>query len=116
MTPNIDVGDIWLVNLEDALGHEQEGTRPVLIIAKHSTKSTKMTTVIPFTSSKDASRLADTWTIKKDSSNGLICDSVALVFQIKSLSQTRFIKKLGAVNNSLFKKIKTMIKNYLNLS
>jgi mRNA-degrading endonuclease toxin of MazEF toxin-antitoxin module len=36
LSQNIRVGELWLVDLVDVLGHEQGGTRPVLVLAIHS--------------------------------------------------------------------------------
>jgi len=44
MSVNIAVGDIWLVRLNDAQGHEQQGTRPVIVLAIHSQANLVMVT------------------------------------------------------------------------
>jgi len=44
-------GDIWLVSLDPSLGHEQQGTRPVLVVSPDRFNSvTRLPIVVPITS------------------------------------------------------------------
>jgi mRNA interferase ChpB len=44
-------GEIWLVSLDPSAGHEQQGTRPVLIVSPDAfNKVTKVPIVLPITS------------------------------------------------------------------
>ena len=44
-------GEIWLVGLDPALGHEQKGRRPVLIVSPEAfNKVTRVPVVLPITS------------------------------------------------------------------
>jgi mRNA interferase MazF len=86
-------GEIWLINLTDGKGHEQTGHRPGLIIGKGN----GLITVIPITSNIERANLSFTEIIDCAPQNGLNTDSVALIFQILSLDESRFIKKLGEI-------------------
>ena len=52
-------GDIWLVSLDPAAGHEQQGARPVLIVSPAPfNKLTGTPVVLPITSGGDFARRA----------------------------------------------------------
>ncbi len=52
-------GDIWLVGLDPAQGHEQKGRRPVLIVSPDAfNRVTKVPVVLPITSGGSFARTA----------------------------------------------------------
>lgn len=52
-------GDIWLVGLDPAEGHEQKGRRPVLIVSPEAfNRVTKVPVVLPITSEGNFARTA----------------------------------------------------------
>src|SRR6478672_7752606 len=52
-------GEIWLVGLDPAQGHEQKGRRPVLIVSPEPfNRVTKVPVVLPITSGGDFARTA----------------------------------------------------------
>ena len=110
---DINCGDVWQVSLEEPQGHEIRGNRPAIIIAIHV--ETDLTMVIPLTSNSEAMRFPYTLEIKRTKENGLYVDSVALIFQLRSLSVHRFVKKIGVVDRTTMKRIKSLIRDYLAL-
>ena len=74
-----------------------------------------MVLVIPFTGELTAERFPFTRKIVKNNSNSLSKDSVALVFQMKSISKERFRRKIGRITNNDYKVIETHIKNIYRL-
>ena len=82
--------EIWQVDVThtDSQGHEQQGVRPCLIIKEF--KAGDMVLLIPFTGTLGSERFPYTTKIEKSNGNGLDSDSVALVFQMKSVSKKRF--------------------------
>lgn len=110
----MNVGEVWRVNLVDTTGHEQAGTRPAIIVAMHS--QAQLCTVVPMTGTlRYLSMFPHTLRIPCSSLNGLTIDSVALIFQIRSLALGRFQGKLGDLEAHLFTRMKTMIKQYLSI-
>lgn len=100
MTDDPIRGDIYEVNLEPVKGREIEGTgRPVLIV-QNDLITKKVTTIIgvPFTKNIKRKEFPYTVFIKKESSNGLKCDSVLLCHQIRVLDKSRLNKKLGHIS------------------
>ena len=52
-------GEIWLVSLDPASGHEQKGRRPVLIVSPEAfNRITKLPIILPITSGGDFARTA----------------------------------------------------------
>ena len=52
-------GEIWLVSLDPASGHEQKGRRPVLIVSPEAfNRVTKLPVVLPITSGGSFARMA----------------------------------------------------------
>lgn len=52
-------GEIWLISLDPTLGHEQQGTRPVLIVSPTAFNSlTRTPIVLPITSGGGFARTA----------------------------------------------------------
>ncbi len=55
----MDRGDIYLVSLDPTAGHEQQGTRPVLIVSPSAfNRLTKVPVVLPITSGGNFARMA----------------------------------------------------------
>jgi len=55
----MDRGDIYLVSLDPTAGHEQQGTRPVLIVSPSVfNRLTKAPVVLPITSGGNFARMA----------------------------------------------------------
>jgi len=52
-------GDIWMVGLDPAQGHEQKGRRPVLVVSPEAfNRVTKVPVVLPITSGGNFARTA----------------------------------------------------------
>jgi mRNA interferase MazF len=104
-------GEIWLVDLSDAKGHEQRGARPALIMGS----ANGLIVVIPFTTTLSTVRFSHTYSIPPTSHNGLSGESVALVFQIVALDRKRFIHKLGNITEQQWQAIASLVKDLLNV-
>ena len=113
----MDRGNIWLVELtktpSDIVGHEEGKTRPCLIIVNNP--KVRMTTIIPLTGNLKANRFTHSYTVKKSSKNGLTTDSIALIFQIRSLSYERFVTYRGKIDNQDLTRILEILKQYLRI-
>lgn len=104
-------GDIWLVDLSDAKGHEQRGVRPAVIVGS----ANGLVLVVPLTSRMASARFSHTHIISPDTHNGLDTDSVALVFQIVALDRERFSHRIGTVGEQHRLAITALIRDLLNL-
>jgi mRNA interferase MazF len=91
-------GEIWLVNLEPAVGAEIKKTRPALIINANTIGKLPLKVIVPLTDWKDHYSVAP-WMVKivPNSGNGLSKPSALDCFQIRSVSEKRLVKCLGRV-------------------
>jgi mRNA interferase MazF len=107
---NIKQGDIYLADLNPIKGHEQAGLRPVLVL-QNNILNKNLTTIItaPITSNLKAKGKLTTFFLSKKISK-LNKDSVALLFQIRTLDKSRFKNKITSIKKENLNKIKKQIK------
>ena len=105
-------GDIYFVNLSSGFGHEQYGFRPVVLISE---SVAGLVVVVPLTKNLEALRFPYTLSIVDSSLNNLEQNSVALIFQIKSVDKNRLRQKIGVLSSGDLKKIDLQIKKILRL-
>jgi mRNA interferase MazF len=89
--------EIWLADLEPVKGSEQGKTRPVVIISGNSMNE-HFPVVITCPLSSMVKNYAGCVVIPKSKSNGLICNSEIITFQVRTVSKERLLKKLGSIN------------------
>lgn len=106
-------GEVWLASLPEGFGHEQKGERPVVIVA--GVERFGVVCAIPLTSTPHAETFPHAFVIRKSKENGLSVDSTALGIQITSFSELRFLRKIGVLDESDFKKVQAVVKSYLGL-
>ena len=104
-------GDIWLIDLSDAKGHEQRGIRPAIIVGS----AHDITLVVPLTGSVNSARFSHTCNISPSPHNGLDAESIALVFQIVALDRDRFQHRIGAISEQERQAIVALIRDLLEL-
>ena len=99
-------GEIWLIDLEPAVGAEIRKTRPAVIVNSDALGKLPLSIIVPITDWKDHYSVAP-WMvqIKPNNANGLSKVSSADCFQVRSVSQTRFVKKLGVLKSEILKDI-----------
>lgn len=92
--------DIWLVNFDPTIGDEIQKKRPAVIVSIHSAYKHKLQIVVPITTWQPRFS-GDFWMIKINSTpeSGLDQDSAANAYQVKSVSEERFLKKLGVATD-----------------
>jgi mRNA interferase MazF len=93
-------GELWLINLDPTIGAEIKKTRPVVIVSSDTIGILPLRVVIPLTDWKSQYQQA-AWMVKISpiGNNGLTKDSAADTFQIRSVSTTRFIRKIGEITS-----------------
>ena len=105
-------GEVWLVQIPSSNGHEQAGARPAIIIAE---TPMNVALIVPLTSNKDTSRFQHTIEITPNTSNGLVVDSVGLVFQLRAIDKLRLKKKIGDIDKLKLKEIDEKMRALLTL-
>ena len=109
-------GEIWLINLDPAIGAEIKKTRPAIILNDNSLGKLPLKIIVPLTDWKDRYEVAP-WmvNIKPDNLNNLLKESAADCFQIRSLSEERFIRKVGRISSKNLNDIKNALKRVLSI-
>jgi mRNA interferase MazF len=109
-------GEIWLINLDPALGSEMKKTRPAVIVSDNDLGKLPLKIIVPLTDWKDKYEKAP-WMIKiePDINNGLFKDSSADTFQVRSVSEIRFDKKIGFINEDIMDDIRIGLANVLTI-
>ncbi len=105
-------GEIWLVEIPAAGGHEQSGMRPAIILSE---VEAGIVIIIPFTSNIQALRFPHTIEVNPSAANGLKSKSIALVFQLRAIDKKRIKNKIGKIEGKIMGKINKMIKEMLYL-
>ncbi len=112
---DIKRGEIFLANLEPIKGSEQGGIRPVLIIQNDISNKHSPVTIIAAITSKifDKEYSTNIFISKEDS--GLDKDSTIMLNQIRTIDNSRLIKKIGFVDNFTMNKVDRALKVSLSL-
>jgi mRNA interferase MazF len=108
--------EVWLINLDPTVGSEIRKTRPAIIVNDDSLGKLPLKIIVPVTDWKDRYEIAP-WMIKinPNSTNGLTKDSSADCFQVRSVSQDRFVKRLGELSESLMDEIRIGLSKVLSI-
>src|SRR3954466_5767559 len=91
-------GDIWLIDFDPSIGAEIRKVRPTVVINLDTVGRLPLRLVVPITDWKPQ-YASYPWFVElpASSTNGLTKDSGADAFQIKSVSFSRFVDRLGEI-------------------
>jgi mRNA interferase MazF len=99
-------GEIWLINLDPTVGAEIRKTRPAIFISEDAIGILPLRVIVPIMDWKERFSMAPWMTmILPDAQNGLTKPSAADAFQIRSVSQERFVQCIGSLNSDQIKQI-----------
>jgi len=109
-------GEVWLINLDPTIGAEIKKIRPAIIVSDDSLGKLPLKVIVPVTDWKERYDIAP-WMIKiePNSRNGLTKESSADCFQVRSVSQERFVKKLGEISAIIKDDIKIGLSRVLSI-
>jgi mRNA interferase MazF len=109
-------GEIWLVDLDPAIGAEMKKTRPALIMSDNRLGKLPLKVIVPITGWKEHYSIAP-WMIKIEPSaeNGLTKISSIDCFQIRSVSQNRLTEKIGEIASDDINKVQEGILKVLGI-
>ena len=105
--------EVWRADLGVGKGHEQEKERPALVWK--DLDHVKMAIIIPFTTNQKLEDLPHTYLVTPTSKNGLTEESIAMVFQIRTIDKERMIKKIGELDEDDITSIGAILKDMLRL-
>ena len=110
--PTPSRSEIWLVDFDPSVGAEIRKLRPAVVVSLDGLGRLPLRIVVPLTDWRTAfARLSWFVPIPATASNGLAKDSGADAFQVKSVSQSRFDRKLGAIGDQQLEDIAAAIAN-----
>lgn len=91
-------GEIWLIDFDPAVGAELRKVRPAVVLSIDTIGRLPLRIVAPITDWKPH-YASFPWFVhlSPTAANGLLKESGADAFQTKSVSELRFVRRLGAV-------------------
>ena len=99
-------GEVWLINLDPTIGAEIKKTRPTVIVNDDAIGILPLKVIVPVTDWKDRYAVAP-WLVRlePDAENGLDKPSAADAFQVRSMAQERFVRRLGKLSDTAMQEI-----------
>jgi len=109
-------GQIWLVRLYPTVGDEIGKTRPVVVVSDDEVGILRLKVIVPITAWNDLFSPLD-WMVRLEPSgeNGLAKVSAADAFQVRSVSQQRFVRQLGTLSETIMEEITEALTIVLDL-
>ena len=106
--------EVWMVDFSPKVGQEIDKVRPAIIVNHDSMGALQLKVVVPIT---DAIRSIRDWHVllSPSKNNGILKDSVADCFQVKSISKDRFVKRLGVLSPNEMEEVKLGLIKVLDL-
>lgn len=106
--------EVWLVDFSPKVGQEIDKVRPAIIVNHDSMGALQLKVVVPIT---DAIRSIRDWhvSLSPSADNGILKESVADCFQVKSISKDRFVKRLGSLSTNEMEEVKLGLIKVLDL-
>jgi mRNA interferase MazF len=94
-------GEVWLINLDPTIGAGLRKTRPAIIVNDYAVGILPLRIIVPVTEWKDRYAVAP-WMVRlqPDEANDLAKLSAADAFQVRSVAQARFVRRLGKLSDS----------------
>ena len=109
-------GEIWRINLDPSIGAEIRKTRPALILSIDAIGVLPLRVVVPITGWKDKFTQA-TWLVRlePDTNNKLDKVSAADAFQVRSVSESRFVELLGRLSTADMSRVENAVRIVLGI-
>ena len=109
-------GEIWLVNLDPAIGDEIKKTRPAVIVNSDAIGILALRVIAPITAWQDKFAGCD-WLVRvdRDKNNGLEKASTVDTFQVRAVSAKRLIRRIGFLKPNDMNRVADGLKAVLEL-
>ncbi|HUT54095.1 MAG TPA: type II toxin-antitoxin system PemK/MazF family toxin [bacterium] len=107
-------GEIWIAGLNPVRGHEQAGTRPVLVVSDDlfNQGPADLIIVIPITATD---RAVPSHVPLKPPEGGLKKQSYIMSEAVRSISKSRLARKLGAVSAQTMQQVEDCLRILMRL-
>ncbi|MHB1043964.1 MAG: type II toxin-antitoxin system PemK/MazF family toxin [Eubacteriales bacterium] len=91
---------IFWANLSPAMGSEQAGKRPVLVVsAEEVSQALPVVAVLPITSAGPGRRIYPTEVFLSKENSGLPKDSIVMAHQVRTIAKERLAEKGGEIHD-----------------
>jgi len=99
-------GEIWLINLDPTVEAEIQKTHPAMIVNENAIGILPLRVIVPLTDWKERYAIAP-WMVRiePDATNGLSEPSAADAFQMRSVSQERFARRIGRISEAILQEV-----------
>jgi mRNA interferase MazF len=99
-------GEIWLVNLDPTVGAEIQKKRTAVIISNDAVGKLPLKIIVPITEWREQFASVP-WMVRlaPDRNNRLDKESAADAFQIRSVSNERFVHRIGVLSEPILDEI-----------
>lgn len=110
-------GEVWLINLDPTVGAEIKKTRPAVIVNDDAVGALPLRVIVPLTEWKERFAVAP-WLVRvePDAENALEKASAADAFQVRSVSQQRFVRLLGKLPEPAMQAITRALATVLSIA
>ena len=110
-------GEVWLINLDPTIGAEIKKTRPAVIVNDDAIGILPLKVIVPVTEWKDRYTVAP-WMVRlePDAENGLDKPSAADAFQVRSVAQERFVRRLGKLSDATLREVTRALAAVLSIA
>ena len=107
-------GEVWFADLKPTRGHEQRGTRPVLVLSVDSFNAgpAELVTVLPITSTV---RSIPSHVEVQAPEGGLESRSAILAEQVRTMARERLVRRSGAVSRATLRRAEEVVRILLGL-
>ena len=113
---NIFRGDVIIVNLEPAIESEQKGeSRPCVVVQNDRGNKTADTTIIAPLTSAEGKKVYPFQVLVYKGDGGTTKNSIARCEQIRTVDQSRIIRKMGHLNKDTIIRIDYALRRSLDL-
>ena len=108
--------EIWLISLDPTIGAEIKKTRPVVIVSSDDVGNLPLKVIAPLTDWKPYYEDVP-WMVQllPNRQNGLNKPSAVDTFQLRSVAQARFIRRMGALDAATMSSIASALAEVLNI-
>ena len=98
--------EVWLINLDPTVGAEIKKTRPAVIVNDDAIGALPLRVIVPITDWKERYAIAP-WIVRLEPEvdNGLSKTSAADAFQVRSVSQERFVRRIGRLQKATMQEV-----------
>ena len=108
MDKHIQRGDIYLADLRPAVGSEQDGIRPVLIVQNNTGNRFSPTVIAAaITSRRTKARLPTH--VPVGDAQGMYFNSIIMLEQIRTLDKSRLLNYIGTVDQETMRQVNEAI-------